>query len=160
MKAQFHVVEYMLTSKAGLSRRDIRGDERSGYHRTPRYDVTASIRRVLSRAGRLRACAGVGAAFSFVGIATALAGLESTASFVAIVGGFVSGLCYYRLPDAVFESPPDVVTETKSTTPGMTEQEVYRTLAIHAERQDLKEEKIEREQKRRERRSKHGGPRR
>jgi hypothetical protein len=102
-------------------------------------------------------CAGVGAAFAAVGIAAVLAGVESTAWFVGVVGGIVTVLCYYWLPDVVFDPPPDVVTETRSSTPGMTEREVYRTLAIHGERQDLKEEKIEQERKRRERRANYGG---
>jgi len=158
MRLQLDVVEYVLTSKAGLTRRDIRGEEWSGYHIERRTDIAATSRRVLSRVGRRRLSATVGAAFGTIGIATALAGLESTGLFVAFVGVVVAAAIDRHAPDVVFDGDVDPkATVTRSSTPGMSEREVYRRLTIHGEREDLKQEKIEKKRKRQERQAKAQG---
>jgi hypothetical protein len=88
------------------------------------------------------------------GVTAALAGLYAPAIFVALVGVSIAVLFYRNAPDVVFDDPPAKVIPTRSSSPGMTETEMYRRLAIHGEREDMKEEKIERERKRQRRQAK------
>lgn len=156
MQIQGEVAEYILTKNAGLTRRDIRGDVRRGVHVERRHDLAAVARRACSRVGRRRVAACVWAPFTFVGVATALAGLEYAGAFVALAGAVVAATVYRHAPDSVFEAPAPTAIVTKSSTDGMTEGEVDRRLSIHAEREELREEKIERRRKRQERKSKSG----
>lgn len=154
MRAHSDDADYLLTSKVGLTHRDIYGDERSGYHVRKRYDIAATTRRVCAACGRRRIAATCGSTIGAVGIATLLAGLELTGAFVVIVAVAVAVWVDRYAPDRVFDRPSPTVVKTSSSTPGMTENEVNRQLAIHSHRNDLRDEKVERERKRRERRRK------
>lgn len=158
MNAQFEVVEYLLTSKAGLSHRDIHGEERDGYHVRRRHDLAATTRRTLGRVGRRRFAMGVATFFGTIGIATALAGLESTALFLAFVGGMVAVAIDQYVPDVVFDGDvAPTATVTKSRVEGMTQNELNRRMLIHTKREEVKEEKLEKRRKRQERKQKAGG---
>lgn len=100
---------------------------------------------------------GIGSCIAAVGIATLLAGLESTASFTFGIAGFVAAFLYYRLPDVVFDgdvAPKAIVTSEHED--GLTDQEYARRLAIHGERNELREQKIEERRKKQERKAKGG----
>lgn len=149
------VAEYLMTKDGGLNRRDIHGERRRGTHVERRHDLAATTRRTLGHVGRRRFAMGVATFFGTIGIATALGGLESTGLFVAIVGGVLAGAIHRYTPDVVFDG--DVTpsaTVTRSEVPGMKESVYARRIAIHGEREDLREEKIEQERKKRERKAK------
>ena len=91
---------------------------------------------------------GVATFFGTIGIATVLAGLESTGVFVAFVGVVVAAAIDRYTPDVVFDgdvAPKAIVTEEHED--GLSQAEYARRLAIHSERNELKEEKIEKRRK-------------
>lgn len=89
-----------------------------------------------------------------VGVTAALAGLEWVGLYVGFLWWFVAFAIYRYAPDFVFEEPAPKAVVTYSETPGMSEGEYHRRLAIHSEREELKEEKIEKRRKRQERKAK------
>ena len=158
LRLQLDVVEYVLTSKAGLTRRDIRGEEWSGHHIERRTDLAATVRRVLGHVGRRRFAMGVATFGTTIGVTAALAGLELVGVYLTSIVYLIAWACYRYAPDVVFDGDVDPkATVTRSSTPGMSEREVYRRLTIHGEREDLKQEKIEKKRKRQERQSKAQG---
>jgi len=93
-----------------------------------------------------------------IGVTAALAGLELVGLYVASIVYLIAWSCYRYTPDVVFDGDVDAkATVTQSSTPGMSEREVYRRLTIHGEREDLKQEKIEKKRKRQERQAKAQG---
>lgn len=160
MKAQFDVVEYLLTSKAGLSHRDIHGEERDGYHVRRRHDIAAATRRVLGRVGRRRFAMGVATAGTTIGVTAALAGLESVGVYLASIVYLLAWACYRYTPDVVFDGDvPAAVTVTKSRVEGLSQNALNRRLLIHTKREEVKEEKLEKRRKRQERKQKVRGGR-
>lgn len=97
---------------------------------------------------------GIASAFTYVGIAAILSGLRAAGVFVIATGAAFGWAAHEYLPDVAFERPPSKAIVTRSRVDGMSEQEVFRRLAIHGEREDLKEEKIEKRRKRQERKAK------
>lgn len=101
---------------------------------------------------------GVATLFGTIAVTTALAGLESTGLFVALVGVAVAAAIDRYAPDVVFDgdvAPKAIVTHEHED--GLTEAEYARRLAIHSERGDLKEEKIEARRKKQRAKAKSGG---
>lgn len=154
MQAQFDVAEYVLTSKAGLTHRDIHGEDRSGYHVTRRHDIAAATRRVLSRVGRRRSAASIATAGMTIGVTALLAGFTEPGVFVAGVAGVLAAAFDRYAPDCLFEAPAPVATVTRSASDGMTQREMNRRLFLHSKREELKEEKIEKRRKRNRRKQK------
>lgn len=152
-RIQNDVVEYVLTNKAGLSRRDIHGERFVGRHVEDRHDIAATMRRVLAHVGRDRFRWAVGTAFTLAGVTAALAGLHAVGIYVALLGtaAFVGAK---ELPDVLFTEPAPKQVHTESASPGMGDREVARRLRIHNEREELREEKVEERRKRQERRAK------
>jgi hypothetical protein len=160
MKAQFDVVEYLLTSKAGLSHRDIHGEDRDGYHVRRRHDIAATARRVLGRVGRRRFAMGVATVGTTAGVTAALAGLESVGVYLASIVYLLAWACYRYAPDVVFDDDvPAAVTVTKSRVEGLSQNALNRRLLIHTKREEVKEEKLEKRRKRQERKQKVRGGR-
>lgn len=158
MKAQFDVVEYLLTSKAGLTHRDIHGEERDGYHVRRRHDLAATTRRVLGHVGRRRFATAVATAFGTIAVTTALAGLESVALFVALVGVTIGAAIDRYTPDVVFDGDVrPAATVTKSRVEGLSQNALNRRMLIHTKREEVKEEKLEKRRKRQERKHKTSG---
>ena len=158
MNAQFEVVEYLLTSKAGLSHRDIHGEERDGYHVRRRHDLAATTRRTLGRVGRRRFAMGVATFGTIVGVTAALAGLESVGVYLGSLIWFAAFLIYRYAPDVVFDGDvAPTATVTKSRVEGMTQNALNRRMLIHTKREEVKEEKLEKRRKRQERKQKAGG---
>lgn len=157
MRIQREVAEYILTKKAGLARSDIHGEDRRGIHVERRHDLVAVSRRVCSRVGRGGLAACIWAPFVFVATTAALAGLEYAGKFVALAGNALAVAAYHYAPDSLFDPPAPKAIVTESSTDGMTNAEVDRRLSIHTEREQLREEKIERRRKRQERKSKSSG---
>lgn len=151
-RLQGEVAEYLLTTKAGLSRRDLYGEERHGFTVEDRYDVAASLRRTLSRLGRSKVRRALSIPFISAGIAAALAGLGLVAMYAALLAIAVY-TASDRLPDELFEEPDPAVTRSTTKVPGMHADEVARRLAIHNEREDLRAEKIEEQRRRQERKA-------
>lgn len=108
---------------------------------------------MLERLGRDGLRKGIGTVFFAVGVTAALAGLTAVAIYWGALG-IAAILAVDRIPDAVFEAPAVKVKVSRSESPGMTVGEYHRRLAIHAEREELKEERIEKRRKRQERKAK------
>lgn len=146
------VAEYLMTKEGGLNRRDIHGERRRGTHVERRNDLAAVTRRVCGHVGRsgVRRYAGT---FGFIiGVTTLLAGLELVAMYIGVLTIVAVAVVVDRIPDVVFDGDvAPAATVTRSHTPGMSDAEYARRKAIHGERNDLREEKIEEKRKERER---------
>jgi hypothetical protein len=133
-----------LTKDAGLTRRDIHGVDRRGRHVERRHDIAAAVRRTLGRVGRRRSAAAVGTTTAAAGVTGALAGFTKAGAFVVAVAVAVAVAIDRHAPDVVFDAdvaPKAIVTHEHED--GLTDAEYARRLAIHSERNELKEEKIE-----------------
>jgi len=98
---------------------------------------------------------GVATFFTSIAVTTALAGLELVGVFVGLAGaGAAAAICRYA-PDVVFNADVDPkAIVTRSEVPGMNDNVYARRFAIHAAREDLREEKIEQYRKKQERKAK------
>ena len=123
-----------------------------GYER--RFDVAASIRRACAARGRRSVAKVLSAPLFFAGFTAATAGLEWTGTFLFVSGLIVLQSAPSRLPDVLFEEPGPKKFRSKTLTPGMSDGEVSRRLAIHSERHDLQAEKIEKERRKQRRKAK------
>jgi len=119
-----------------------------------RHDLTAVIRRAFASRGRRTVAVGVSVVVAAVAATVGLATTVAAGAFVATVGVVVAWWIDRHAPDKWFDPPNPVVDVTRSATPGMSEREVYRHLTIHNEREDLREEKIEKERRKRRRQAK------
>ena len=154
---QREIVEFVLSSEAGYSRRDLFGVDRYVVGHEPRHDVAASCRRVLARHGRRKLAAGV------VGMSVvAFVYGAATSSWVGVVvGAVLLALGYYVdrvAPASIFDRPGPVVYRERHVEDGMTEDEAMRRFGIHSEREELRAEKIQEERRKAERKAKSRRP--
>lgn len=139
----WEVVEFVALNHAGLSRRDIHGIDRIETSYEPRFDVTASMRRVAaSSPGKVVSVASTVAGVIAGVVASTRVGYASVGVAIVVVA-VVAYLIREHSPDHWFEHPPPVKQRTHVYEPGMSQAELMRWVEYARLADEIRAENLE-----------------